>query len=145
MVAAFLKDGKPTMMSALPRRATSSRIACGSAVDGMSRHLTRSLAPFDISWNLVECGDIIRRRQARSKEVQLRRATEGSMKRTLRWLSLPVAMLVALSMVTPVAAGGLEAYPDAQVRRAGGPQLGDEVLNLDGTNQTVGGHQARRY
>jgi hypothetical protein len=62
-----------------------------------------------------------------------------------RWLSLPAAILVCLALVTPAAAGGTEAIPDAQVRRAGGPQLGDNIFNLDGTNQTVGGHKARRY
>ncbi len=67
------------------------------------------------------------------------------MRNVLRWLSLPVALLVAMAIATPVAAGGLEGRPDAQVRRAGGPQLGDNILNLDGTNQTVGGHKARRY
>jgi hypothetical protein len=71
---------------------------------------------------------------------------EGSMKFLNRgWLSLPVAILVALAVVTPAAAGDTEAIPDAQVRRAGGPQLGDNIFNLDGTNQTVGGHKARRY
>jgi hypothetical protein len=67
------------------------------------------------------------------------------MKVVARWSSLPMAILIALSIAGPAAAGGAEAYPDAQVRRAGGPQLGDNILNLDGTNQTVGGHQARRY
>ena len=68
------------------------------------------------------------------------------MKRFIRaWLSLPVAIVVALALVTPAAAGGAEAYSDAQVRRAGGPQLGDNIINDDGANQTVGGQQARRY
>ena len=67
------------------------------------------------------------------------------MKALARWLSLPTAILVALALVAPAAAGGPEALPDAQVRRAGGPQLGDNILSLDGTNQTVGGHQPRSY
>src|SRR5688572_12529100 len=36
MVAAFLNDGMPTMMSAPPRRATSSRICWGRADDGIA-------------------------------------------------------------------------------------------------------------
>ncbi len=67
------------------------------------------------------------------------------MRASARWVSLPLAVLVALAMVAPVAAGADEGSPDAQVRRAGGPQLGDNIYNLDGTNQTVGGHKARRY
>lgn len=67
------------------------------------------------------------------------------MKTSARLISLPLALLVALALVTPAAAGTGGADPDAQVRRAGGPQLGDNIFNLDGTNQTVGGHQARRY
>jgi hypothetical protein len=70
---------------------------------------------------------------------------EGIVKTLARLLSLPLSMLVALALVTPAAAGSTEAIPDAQVRRAGGPQLGDNIFNLDGTNQTVGGHKARRY
>lgn len=67
------------------------------------------------------------------------------MKSLGRWLALPIVLLVALAIATPVAAGSFEGKPDAQVRRAGGPQLGDNIYNLDGTNQTVGGHRARRY
>jgi hypothetical protein len=62
-----------------------------------------------------------------------------------RWLTLPVAVLVALAIAAPVAAGSLVGRPDAQVRRAGGTQLGDNIYNLDGTGQTVGGQKARRY
>src|SRR4051794_10712888 len=39
MVAAFLNDGMPTMMSALPSRATSSRSALGRAATGIDRTL----------------------------------------------------------------------------------------------------------
>ena len=61
-----------------------------------------------------------------------------------RLASLPLAVLVALTMIGPVAAGD-GALPDAQVRRAGGPQLGNNVFSLDGSGQTAGGHKQRRY
>ena len=67
------------------------------------------------------------------------------MKVSVRLVSLPLAVLVALAMVAPVAAGPGVALPDAQVRRAGGPQLGDNIYNQDATGQTVGGQKARRY
>jgi len=54
-------------------------------------------------------------------------------------------MLAAMAVAFPVAAGPGTPFPDAQVRRAGGPQLGDNIYNEDGTGQTVGGHAARRY
>ena len=63
----------------------------------------------------------------------------------IRLGTLPQAILVALSIVTPVAAGPGVAIPDAQVRRAGGAQVGDNIYNTDGAGQTVGGQQARRY
>ena len=62
-----------------------------------------------------------------------------------RSLSLLLALLAALAVVAPVAAGGLEGKPDAQVRRAGGVQRGDNIYNLDGAGQTVGDQQARNY
>ena len=67
------------------------------------------------------------------------------MKNLGRWLTLPIALLIALALAAPVAAGTFAGLPDAQVRRAGGPQLGDNIYNLDGAGQTVGGHKARRY
>jgi hypothetical protein len=67
------------------------------------------------------------------------------MKSRGRWLTVPIAILVALAIAAPVSAGSSVGSPDAQVRRAGGPQLGDNIYNLDGSGQTVGGHRARRY
>jgi hypothetical protein len=53
-------------------------------------------------------------------------------------------MMVALALAGPASAGS-DGVPDAQVRRAGGPQLGDDIINETAAGQTVGGHQARRY
>ena len=69
------------------------------------------------------------------------------MKSTLKTRSIAplIAIVAALLVALPASAGPGSGIADGQVRRAGGPQLGDNIINLDGTGQTVGGNQARRY
>jgi len=67
------------------------------------------------------------------------------MKASIRVLSAAMAIFVALILAAPASAGSGGGVPDAQVRRAGGQQLGDNIINVDGAGQTVGDQRPRNY